>query len=150
MKDFSEFSFEIQPIPQLKTKSLRLLVNGVDFADQITAYEESLNYHPAGGYGGLIPDFFNYGHLTDYLLGRTHQDSYFSDLGRIYLLGCDCGEVGCWPILGSVIASDQHVVWRDFLQPHRPDRDYSGFGPFFFDLNDYRQKAEMISQRFQR
>ena len=30
----------------------------------------------------------------------------------------------------------------DFEQPHRRERNYSGFGPFVFDLGDYKAAVE--------
>jgi len=31
-----------------------------------------------------------------------------------------------------VVATDETVVWSEFAQPYRPERDYGGFGPFLF------------------
>jgi hypothetical protein len=58
---------------------------------------------------------------------------------RADLLGCaDCGEVGCWPLEVCIDVDDAVVTWRSFRQPHRPDRDYTGLGPFRFDAAAYR------------
>lgn len=54
-------------------------------------------FDPVGGYGGLIPESFNFGTLDRYFLGDFEPNSYFAEIGGVYLLGCDCGEVGCWP-----------------------------------------------------
>src|SRR5262245_9817806 len=81
---------------------------------------------PAGGYGGLIPAFFDHGpSLGQYFLGDFEV--------RIYVLSCDCGEVGCWPLTCIVDAGDSKITWHSFMQPHRPARDYSSFGPFVFE-----------------
>ena len=43
------------------------------------------------------------------------------------------------------IDGDQ-VSWHSFRQPHRPDRDYSGFGPFRFDAAAYRAALSEMTQ----
>jgi hypothetical protein len=40
-----------------------------------------------------------------------------------------------------VRVEDATVTWDGFRQPHRPKRDYAGFGPFVFDLSTYRAAA---------
>jgi hypothetical protein len=92
---------------------------------------------PAGGYGGLIPEFFAYGPLDRYFLGESERPCFANTPGRIYVLGCECGEVGCWPLVCLVSTSDRAITWQSFEQPHRPERDYSSFGPFVFDAEQY-------------
>jgi len=58
-------------------------------------------------------------------------------LKGIYLLGCTCGEVGCWPLIASVYKKDDTICWDGFVQPHRRERDYSEFGPFAFSRTQY-------------
>ncbi len=114
------------------------LVDGVALADLAERFESARDYNPAGGYGGLIPAYFNFGDLTAYFMGRA--DRQFPAPRRAYLLGCgDCGEVGCWPLEAAVVVTDDAVTWAGFRQPHRPDRDYTGFGPFVFDRRQYEQ-----------
>jgi hypothetical protein len=99
---------------------------------------------PAGGYGGLIPEFFRYGALDRYFLGRSEMPCFASAPERIFVLGCACGEVGCWPLTCSVDARGEQVTWRAFEQPHRPDRDYSEFGPFVFDRAQYEEALRSL------
>lgn len=91
----------------------------------------------AGGYGGLIPEYFRYGPLDRHFLDDC--DEYFRDLGCIYLLGRQCGEVGCKPLTGVVTLAGDIVKWHGFRQSHRPERDYKAFGPFVFDRNQYER-----------
>ncbi|VTR76625.1 hypothetical protein [Cellulomonas hominis] len=69
-------------------------------------------FAPAGEYAGLVP-------------------------ARLWLLGCDCGEVGCWPLEADVVLTDHQVTWSGFAQPHRPAWSYAGVGPFVFDRRQY-------------
>ena len=110
-------------------------VNGVALLEAVSAFETSRGRTPAGGYGGLVPDHVDLGDLTAYLLGR--ESPQWPRPGRLWLLGCECGEVGCWPLDARVDAGADLVVWTDFRQPYRPDRDYTGFGPFVFDREQY-------------
>ena len=61
--------------------------------------------------------------------------------GRVILLGCTCGDVGCWPLSAQVEISDSTVVWRDFGMPFR-SWDHSSIGPFVFDKARYVEALE--------
>ena len=50
------------------------ILNGVPLTDMILLFERENGYAPAGGYGGLIPDYFKYGPLDRYFLGDFVSD----------------------------------------------------------------------------
>jgi hypothetical protein len=120
-------------------------VDSTSLGELVAAFEAEQHFEPAGGYGGLIPQFFNHGSFDRYLLGEFDEDSYWARRDGIYLLGCSCGEVGCWPLLCKVEVDGGTVTWSRFRQPHRPDRDYSQFGPFVFDADQYREVVAALS-----
>lgn len=124
------------------------VIDGVALTDLVTAFERSHHLDPAGGYGGIVPQFYNYGPLDSYLMGQFSADSCWANLGGIYILGCDCGEVGCWPLICRVTICDGTVIWDDFKQPHRPERDYSQFGPFVFDDAQYRSAVRELQAQY--
>jgi hypothetical protein len=96
---------------------------------------------PAGGvYGGLIPAFFRFGRLADHFLGRWPGRSG----SKPPLLGCQCGEWGCWPLLARIRAVADSVIWDQFEQPHRPSRDYGAFGPFTFERQQYERALDAL------
>jgi hypothetical protein len=97
------------------------LVDGTSLVDLITTYEIERGFEPLGGYAGLVRNAL----------------PVFLTKGRVALLGCVCGDMGCWPLEAMVHPGEQTVTWSGFRQPHRPDRDYSGFGPFTFDRAPY-------------
>jgi len=103
------------------------VVDGVSLADLVERYEAERGFDVVGGYGPIWLD-------------RAAAELLASGSRRpTYLLGCcDCGEPGCWPLEVRILVADTTVTWRSFRQPHRPDRDYSGFGPFRFDAAAYR------------
>lgn len=80
------------------------------------------------------PPHYDFGDSADHLVGVHRRPS--SD--RVPLLGCECGDWGCWPLMARIRVAHGKVIWDDFVQPHRPDRDYSGFGPFRFPEPDFR------------
>jgi hypothetical protein len=94
----------------------------------------------------LIPEHYNYGPLDRYFMGNFDPDSHWKNLGGIWLLGCECGEVGCWPLQCSVRSDGHMVTWDNFKQPHRPERSYSQFGPFIFAQDRYEATVAILCE----
>jgi hypothetical protein len=119
-------------------------VDGREVTDLIHAFEQQhgMETRPVS-YGGLIPTFYKFGPLDAHFLGRT--DSHRSS-DKVPLLGCECGEWGCWPLLARITVSDEFVTWSDFEQPYRKDRDYQAFGPYIFERRQYGLAAQELSK----
>jgi hypothetical protein len=113
------------------------IIDGVSLVEQITCFEQQQAFDPPGGYRGLVLTHFNFGSLDDYLSDRPSETCFRDANGRAWVLGCQCGEVGCWPLAAMISRERDKVVWSRFAQPHRGDRIYSDFGPFLFDSNTY-------------
>jgi hypothetical protein len=113
------------------------VVDGRPLTELVAEFETSHGYLPAGGYGGLMHGDFRMRDLARYFLG--HDDHQWTRPGYVWLLGCDCGEVGCWPLEARIVTDDETVIWTEFEQPHRPARDYQSFGDFVFDRTAYEQ-----------
>ena len=86
----------------------------------------------AGSYAGLGP--WAFGGTSAHFLDRPRA-VWFGD-GDTVLLGCDCGEWGCWPLTADISTGDTTVVWTHFRQGHR-DWDLSALGPFTFERTAY-------------
>lgn len=125
----SVLSFRIQPLdpPDQMELAAVPVIDGRLLTDLVEEFEANGGLQPAGGYGGLVFEFFDFGPLNE----------YFCREGIISVLGCACGEVGCWPLRCRIKADGGTITWDDFSQPYRPDRDYSNFGPFRFDSAQY-------------
>ncbi len=146
MHTIATVSFSIQPFE--KTHSITPHVNGASLVDMVSTFERELGFDPICGYGGLVPGYFKYGPLDRYFLGDFEPNSYFSNWGKVYLLGCNCGEVGCWPLTAHIATEGDSVEWTAFGRDHRPERDYSAFGPFVFAADQYRQAAAALLDEF--
>jgi hypothetical protein len=72
------------------------VVDGRPLTELVAEFESRQGYSPAGDYAGLVPDHFRFGDLPRYFLGQG--DGQWPKPGYAWLLGCDCGEVGCWPL----------------------------------------------------
>lgn len=119
--------------------TLEPVVGGRPLTGLVAAYEQVQGYVPAGRYGGLVPAHFRLGDLPTYLRGEGPAGLLAP--GTAWLLGCDCGELGCWPLEATVTVTDAVVTWSGFRQPHRPAWTYDGLGPFVFDRASYDAAA---------
>ena len=132
--------FDVRPWGGGPTPARELLpyIDNVALVDLVSGFEHAAGYDVPGEYAGIILDHFNFGDLTAYLTGRP-DSAYWAIRGVTALLGCDCGEVGCWPLEAHILIDDDVVTWRGFTQPHRPKRDYADFGPFTFRRSQYNR-----------
>jgi hypothetical protein len=111
------------------------LVDGAELTTLIHSFENQYRMETRDlSYGGLIPSYYNFGPLADHFLGRSESRS---GQAKVPLLGCECGEWGCWPLLARITVGDGAVTWDEFEQPFRRERDYHAFGPFKFDEQQY-------------
>jgi hypothetical protein len=109
-------------------------VDGVPLTELIERFETGGGMRPADdAYGGLIPRFYRFGPMAEHFRGRSAG----STRPKTPLLGCDCGEWGCWPLMARITVTTDLVTWDSFEQPFRPMRDYTEFGPFEFDREQY-------------
>lgn len=140
MSAISTLSFSIEVFGEYEPAVYAIIprIDSALLTELITSFEGEQCFKPAGGYGGLVPEFFNYGPLDRYFMGQFEPGSPWEQLNGIYILGCDCGEVGCWPLVCRVRLDGNSVVWENFKQPDRLERDYSNFGPFKFNAQQYR------------
>ena len=144
----NELSFEISA-GNSQARAIVPLIDSIALTDLISSFETEKSMEPSGGYGGLVPAYYKYGPLDHYFMGDTRVLG-LSDNGKVALLGCECGEVGCWALLARVIVDGQYVHWTDFEQPHRSARDYSSFGPFTFEKPKYLQVLQELIQQLTR
>ena len=121
--------------------AVNILVNGRNLVDIVREVELPIRVregkpHLADRYVGLPPEEIFL--PSPRLLGEptTYYD-YDSAEGKIAVLGCGCGDVGCWPFRVSIALRDDVVVWSGFEQPHRPAWRYDELRPFVFDRMQY-------------
>jgi hypothetical protein len=125
--------FQVEPVGG--AQALTPYIGGASLVDLVATYESDHHYEPAGGYAGLITAHSSFGDLSRYYEARETRQ--WPRPEHVWLLGCDCGEVGCWPLTARVTVTTDSVTWSDFEQEHRPSWDYKGFGPFAFVREQY-------------
>jgi hypothetical protein len=122
---------------------IKIQVNGADLPELVKEAElpsaraegqEEL----AGTYVGLVPGYIRMD-LAGQFLGGSGAWLYPGAEGKTALLSCDCGEIGCSPLLARVTVGEDTVTWDEFEQPERPDWEYDDFGPFTFARSEYEQ-----------
>lgn len=121
-------------------------IDGVSLLERVQRFEADRPYEPSGGYAGLVPAHFRFEDLTQYYLGIETQQ--WPRPEHAWLLGCDCGEVGCWPLAARITLTEGTVEWSHFQQPHRPSRSYDDFGPFLFDRQSYDAAVVAAAREF--
>jgi len=132
------------------TTEITISINGTSLIDLARTVEQPWADREgkpqlAGSYMGLGP--WALGGSSMHFLGSPHA-VWFND-GDTVLLGCDCGEWGCWPLVADIIASDAEVVWTRFRQGHR-DWDLSALGPFIFDRAHYELALQRLDEDLRR
>jgi hypothetical protein len=132
-------------------KELRLLIDGQDIVSMLKRYEGPLakregSPNIAGAYSGLSATHTP----RDSFLGVRDLD-YGDAEDKVAVLECECGCEGCWPFAAKITVTDSSVRWSDFEQPHRtddsvqPSWDYSDFGPFEFEKQQYLNEIDKLN-----
>ncbi len=140
MRGISTLSFVIEPpVEGARYLSVIPVVDGDRLTKLVESHDFKVGNLPAGGFAGLVRRSFNFGAWDHYFMaeapGRETQRTGF------YLLGCICGELSCWSLTARIVRSGTLIIWDGFRQPNKPERDYSSFGPFRFEIDQYRRAA---------
>jgi hypothetical protein len=138
MQEISTLSFVIEP-PEERARYLSVVpvVSGVRLTKLVESHDLGIGNLPPDGFAGLVRRSFNFGTWDRYFMAEAPSREIRRN-GH-YLLGCVCGEVRCWSLVARIARTGELIVWDCFRQPNRPDRDYSSFGPFRFEIDQYRQ-----------
>ena len=115
-------------------------IDGRPLLDIVRDFETAMGFDVPGEYDGIVPAFFRFGPLEEHYLGKGPRT------GHAQVLGCGCGEAGCWPLFVAVTAGPGTVTWSEFEQPHRPGRDYSGLGPLVFERAAYDAACSAVAK----
>ncbi|MGY0496939.1 hypothetical protein ACWZHB_00365 [Nocardia sp. FBN12] len=136
----SEIGFDYRPGPPGRTDVHRIMprIDTIPLTDLIDTVEICAGMEPAGdAYGGLVPLFFRFESAMDHFYGSSSLMRR-----KTPVLACSCRELGCWPLLTRISMTGDLVVWDCFEQPYRTTRDYTAFGPFLFDRNQYDKAVQ--------
>ncbi|TCZ79361.1 hypothetical protein E0485_05735 [Paenibacillus albiflavus] len=143
--------FKVEYSEDQDAQVLGIYINGENLVELIRRYENQFDPSIAGGYEGLNIKFLN--NIKEHFTGKLNEDDLFYYEGKTLIMGCNCGEPGCWPILIKVIEEDEVIVWNEFEQPHRNEEsasghwDYSKFKPLRFNRKQYEEQLKIICEK---
>lgn len=124
------------PVILVDGRSLSELVGEVERLPASAEGSPSL----AGNYAGLAPWAFEGDgarSVSAHYLGGEGSHLHAGPRKKTVLLGCPCGEAGCWPLMARVEVTPDEVVWDEFEQPHREGWSYEALGPLHFAREQY-------------
>ena len=132
---------------------IQIKINGRDLIDMVRAVENPFAYKEghasiAGAYAGLPPDDDTCP-PSRHFLGEPSYAVYRYE-AKTQVLGCECGEPGCWPLVCLIEAGPARVKWSQFEQPHRAGNRsqnpwrYDELGPFEFERCQYERALEAL------
>lgn len=110
------------------------MVNGRSLIDYVKEIEAEYNSGLAGLYDGIRPDRLLKG-LKNAAPG-----------GESYILECDCGVPGCWPVVMYIMQTENSYIWKNFRHDHRDEWDYSNMPIFEFDREQYEKALDTLEQ----
>jgi hypothetical protein len=128
---------------RLDDQSVAIEVNGRPLAELVGEVERPFAEREgspsiAGAYAPLALRLFD--SAWEHFHGAPGSDLVCGPRDKTVLLGCDCGEPGCWPLMAQVQVGRDTVTWDGFTQPHRDERwSYDGMRPLTFDRRQYDQ-----------
>lgn len=128
-----EFRILEEQFPTGLHPSIAPFLSGVPLADllrevELPAARRRGDLSLAGWYAGLTGTGIRW--PSRYYLGEPATGS-----GTV-LLGCTCGEAGCWPFSAVVRVEDDTVTWSDYHHGFL-DADHRELRPFTFDRRQY-------------
>src|SRR5262245_45170198 len=136
-----------------RDSGIQIKINGRDLVELVRAVENPFAYKEgaasiSGAYAGLPPNEETLP-PSKHFLGEPSAALYRYG-AKTQVLGCECGEVGCWPLLCLIEAGPTRVRWAQFEQPHRNGKGarlpwrYEGLGPFEFDRGQYERALDAL------
>jgi hypothetical protein len=120
------------------------IVDEISLCDRIDEYETAHGFDLPGSYAGIEVNSTDRREWIRYLLGDSNPEDGEATDGTTWLLGCGCSVAGCWPLEARITVGVDTVTWDRFRQPHLPERNYAGFGPFVFSREEYEQAIDSL------
>lgn len=144
-------NFKVEHSDEHNIQILNIFVNNENLVDLIKEFEMQHDPSIAGRYEGLsIYSIYN---LKEHFTGRLNENDVFNYQGKTQIIGCNCGEPGCWPLLVKIIEEDEKIIWSEFEQPYRAKEsaggywNYSNFKSFEFIKNQYEEQLQIVCEK---
>jgi hypothetical protein len=141
MRDVNEVEFRVveRELADEAARVVGIWVDGVSLAElarrvELPFAEADGKPDLAGAYEGLAAgDDILW--PSRHFLGEPRLSNF--DEGDTVLLGCVCGDWGCWPLVADVAVVEDSVTWSRFRNGHRHTWDLEDLGPFVFSRPEY-------------
>ncbi|RUT46595.1 hypothetical protein EJP82_12155 [Paenibacillus anaericanus] len=142
--------FKVEHSQEDDYEILNIYINDENLIEFIKRFEMQFQPNIAGGYEGLNINFIT--DICEHFSGELNENDLFNYGGKTQILGCNCGEPGCWPLVVKITVKDQHIIWSDFEQPHRSEESEGGFwnysqvAPLEFNRKVYEEQLKSIER----
>jgi hypothetical protein len=138
---------ELVPFKQdgYSSSTVHIRINGEPLAQLAKVVE--LPFAEAENHPSLAGDYAPLA-LSDFRSDSRHSlgvpiASWFED-GDTVLMGCTCGEWGCWPLTAQVEVNVATVRWSQSRNGHRDSWDLAALGSFEFERGQYLDALAVI------
>lgn len=148
------FTIEPAPVDVPDARMVSILIDGEQLEALVERHElpiATAEGKPslAGTYIGL--DVNTVAPPSRHFLGAPSWEIYrYGE--RLQVLGCECGDPGCWPLVCRIQLRNDQIEWSDFCQAQRsghnslPEWSYADFGPFVFNREAYERALQEITR----
>lgn len=121
-------------------------IDGVSLIQRLDVFDDCPPEKAGKRYGGIVPSYFHYGDLFGYFLGIN--DRQWPETGAAWVLGCDCGDVGCRPFKVGIELTQEAVTWAVVPRMHPNGLlEDQVLGPFEFDRHQYESAVRDLISR---
>ncbi len=118
-------------------------IDGASLIEMVKSFDRRRDYNRRLRLSGLVPEYFRYGSLDRYFRGLSPK-VWTPVAGKICVLACECGEIGCLALTCTATENTDGLQWRDFEPSYPRGRDYSAFGSFTFDKDQFAEALRSL------
>lgn len=144
--------FTIEYSEEQDAQILSIYINGENLNELMRRYEIQFEPSIAGGYEGLNIEYLK--NIEEHFFGKLNENDIYNYDGKTLVLGCNCGEPGCWPLIVRITEEDEVIIWSEFEQPFRDEEsaggywDYTNFKSLEFNKQLYEEQLKAICKKF--
>jgi hypothetical protein len=147
-----DVEFKIEHAKKQEYHVLNIYINNENLIDILKDYEKQFGENNPGKYDGICIYYFDDIDIIKHFMGEADKKNILNYTGKTQILGCTCGEPGCWPFLIKINISGNVIIWNEYEQPFRSKKrcgekywNYSNLKALKFNRVEYENKLKNIS-----